>query len=234
MSDSVFKTILQSQTLQKYIFDTSAFPREHELQKSLREATLKKYGQRVEISVPADEGLFISIILKLMNAKKTLEIGVFTGYSLLTTALALPDDGQIIAIDPDREAFEVGLPFIQKAGVEHKITFIHSDATSALNEILKDGKSKDSFDFAFIDADKENYINYHEQMLKLVKVGGVIVYDNTLWYGTVVIGEEKTPEHFRVGRQAIIELNKFLASDSHIEIAQISIGDGVTICRRIS
>ncbi|KAL6970035.1 caffeoyl-CoA O-methyltransferase [Sarracenia purpurea var. burkii] len=174
------------------------------------------------------------MILKLMNAKKALEIGVFTGYSLLTTALSLPDDGQIIAIDPDREAFEVGLPFIQKAGVEHKITFIHSDATPALDEILKDAKNKDSFDFAFIDADKHNYINYHEQVLKLVKVGGVIAYDNTLWYGTVAIEEEETPERFRFCRKAIIKLNKFLASDSRIEITQISIGDGVTLCRRIS
>ncbi|XP_028104902.1 putative caffeoyl-CoA O-methyltransferase At1g67980 isoform X1 [Camellia sinensis] len=95
MADNiVLKTILKSEALQKYILDTSAYPREHEQLKRLRDATFKKYGDRAELSVPPDEGLFLSMLLKLMNAKKTLEIGVFTGYSLLTTALALPHDGQ--------------------------------------------------------------------------------------------------------------------------------------------
>ncbi|CAL5339022.1 unnamed protein product [Camellia sinensis] len=169
-----------------------------------------------------------------MNAKKTLEIGVFTGYSLLTTALALPHDGQIIAIDPNRETFEVGLPFIQKAGVEHKINFIESDVIYVLNEMLSDeGKLKMEFDFVFVDADKPNFINYHEQAIKLVKVGGVIAYDNTLWRGSIVSKEEEVPEHFCANQKPIIELNKHLASDPRIEIAQISIGDGVTLCRRI-
>ncbi|KAL7260200.1 hypothetical protein ACSBR1_005963 [Camellia fascicularis] len=235
MADNiVLKTILQSEALQKYILDTSAYPREHEQLKWLRDATFKKYGNRAELSVPPDEGLFLSMLLKLMNAKKTLEIGVFTGYSLLTTALALPHDGQIVAIDPNREAFEVGLPFIQKAGVEHKINFIESDAISVLNEMLSDeGKLKMEFDFVFVDADKPNNINYHEQAIKLVKVGGVIAYDNTLYRGSVVNNEEEVPERFRANQKPIIELNKHLASDPRIEIAQISIGDGVTLCRRI-
>ncbi|XP_028073457.1 putative caffeoyl-CoA O-methyltransferase At1g67980 [Camellia sinensis] len=235
MADNiVLKTILQSEALQKYILDTSAYPREHEQLKWLRDATFKKYGNRAELSVPPDEGLFLSMLLKLMNAKKTLEIGVFTGYSLLTTALALPHDGQIVAIDPNREAFEVGLPFIQKAGVEHKINFIESDAISVLNEMLSDeGKLKMEFDFVFVDGDKPNNINYHEQAIKLVKVGGVIAYDNTLYRGSVVNNEEEVPERFRANQKPIIELNKHLASDLRIEIAQISIGDGVTLCRRI-
>ncbi|MQI32383.1 SAM-dependent methyltransferase, partial [Escherichia coli] len=100
------------------------------------------------------EAKFISIILKLINAKKTLEIGVFTGYSLLATALALPPDGEVTAIDVDGEAYEVGLPFIQKAGVEHKINFINGDALSALNDLIDD-KQEGSFDYVFVDADKE-------------------------------------------------------------------------------
>lgn len=105
------------------------------------------------MGVPPDEGLFLSMLLKLMNAKKTLEIGVFTGYSLLVTALALPHDGQTVAIDPNREAYEVGLPFIQEAGVEHKINYIQSDAIAALNEILNNGEQHNTFDFVFVDAD---------------------------------------------------------------------------------
>ncbi|KAL6176797.1 hypothetical protein ACLB2K_053430 [Fragaria x ananassa] len=169
-----------------------------------------------------------------MNAKKTLELGVFTGYSLLTTALALPAEGKITAIDPDKEAYEVGLPFIQKAGVEHKIDFFHSDAFSVLNDLITDGKEEGSFDFVFVDADKDNYINYHELLLKLVKVGGIIAYDNTLWFGTVAEpDEEKVEKPLRPGRSHVIELNKFLAGDSRVELAFVSIGDGLSLCRRL-
>ncbi|GMP59402.1 hypothetical protein CsSME_00022689 [Camellia sinensis var. sinensis] len=99
--------------------------------------------------------------------------------------------------------------------------------------LQKEGKLKMEFDFVFVDADKPNSINYHEQAIKLVKVGGVIAYDNTLWRGSVVSKEEEVPERFRANQKPIIELNKRLASDPRVEIAQISIGDGVTLCRRI-
>ncbi|XP_059659161.1 caffeoyl-CoA O-methyltransferase-like [Cornus florida] len=232
MADNVIHTILKDEALQKYILDTSTYPREHEQLKKIREVTFNKYGSKAIMGVPADEGLFLSMLLKIMNAKRTLEIGVFTGYSLLTTALALPHDGQIIAIDPDREAYEIGLPFIKKAGVEHKINFIESDATSVLNEMLSNNEMM--FDFVFVDADKPNYIRYHEQVMKLVKIGGVIAYDNTLWYSTVACHEnEVTDQRIRDNRKAIIHLNNFLVSDARIEISQVSIGDGVTLCRRI-
>lgn len=234
----VCKTILKSEALQQYIYDVSAKGREHKLLKEIREATFKKYSWKALMGVAPDEGLFLSILLKLMNAKKTLEIGVFTGYSLLTTALALPDDGKIIAIDPSREAYEVGLPFIREAGVEHKINYIESAALPVLDELLKKGEQ---FDFVFVDADKPNYKNYHEKLLKLVKLGGAIAYDNTLWLGSVADKEEDVKsvaetfnlEEFISSRRAIIELNSSLASDPRIEISQISIGDGVTLCRRI-
>ncbi|TKY60799.1 caffeoyl-CoA O-methyltransferase [Spatholobus suberectus] len=133
-------------------------------------------------------------LLKLSNANKTIEVGVFTGYSLLLTALAIPDDGKIMALDPDRKAYEIGLPFIKKAGAEHKIDFIESPALPVLDKLLEDESmilllsrychnnpsNKETFDFAFVDADKDNYWNYHERLLKLVKIGGLIIYDNTL------------------------------------------------------
>ncbi|KAA8529788.1 hypothetical protein F0562_034112 [Nyssa sinensis] len=233
MADTVIKTILKSEALQKYILDTTAYPREHEQLKEIREATFKKYGDRALISVPPDQGLFLSMLLKMMNAKRTLEIGVYTGYSLLTTALALPDDGQIVAIDSNQEAYEIGLPFIQKAGVVHKINFIKLDAYSALNEMLSNGNNEMMFDFVFVDADKPNYIKYHEKVMKLVKIGGVIAYDNTLWYGSVAERENEVPKPFRANRKAIIDLNNRLVSDLRLEISQIPIGDGLTLCRRI-
>ncbi|KAK4488767.1 hypothetical protein RD792_004552 [Penstemon davidsonii] len=188
------------------------------------------------MNVPADEGQFLSMLLKVMNAKKTIEVGVFTGYSLLATALALPFDGKVIAIDPDREAYEAGLPFIEKAGVAHKIQFISSDAITVIKEFLDNGE-EGTFDFAFVDADKENYINYHEELLKLVKVGGLIAYDNTLWSGTVALVDEELSQEWidQIGENRIFlrKLNTFLAADSRIELVQLSIGDGLTLCRRI-
>ncbi|KAF5729544.1 caffeoyl-CoA O-methyltransferase [Tripterygium wilfordii] len=118
-----------------------------------------------------DAGQLISMLLKLINAKKTIEIGVYTGYSLLLTALSIPSDGKILAIDVNRESYEIGLPVIKKAGVEHKIDFTEPKALPVLDQLLEHGNAG-SFDFAFIDEDKLNYKNYHERMMKLLKVGG--------------------------------------------------------------
>ncbi|XP_061992953.1 flavonoid 3',5'-methyltransferase-like [Rosa rugosa] len=227
------KTLLRSHAILKYILETSCYPREHEQLKQLREATVKKYEQLCIMNVPVDEGLLISMLLKIMNAKKTLEIGVFTGYSLLTTALALPADGKIIAIDPDKEAYEVGLPFIRKAGVEHKIDFYQSKALLFLSDLINRGKEEGSFDFAFVDADKNNYIKYHELLMKLVKVGGIIAYDNTLWFGSVAEPEEEVAECFREISRHVKKLNSFLAADPRIESVLLSAGDGLTLCRRL-
>ncbi|XP_060188288.1 flavonoid 3',5'-methyltransferase-like isoform X2 [Lycium barbarum] len=140
---------------------------------------------------------------------------------------------KIIAIDPDREAYEVGLPFIKKAGVEHKIDFIQSEALPFLEKLLSEEK-EGTFDFVFIDADKENYLKYHEKVLKLVKIGGVIGYDNTLWHGTVALSEDDPmPEGLRALREFIMKVNSFLPTDPRVEIAQLSIGDGLTLCRRL-
>ncbi|KAL6350035.1 hypothetical protein AAG906_003968 [Vitis piasezkii] len=175
------------------------------------------------MNVPVDEGLFISMLLKIMNAKKTIELGVFTGYSLLATALALPQDGKIIAIDPDKEAYQTGVPFIKKA-----------DAMTVLNDLIADGKEEGTLDFAMVDADKENYLNYHELLLKLVRVGGIIAYDNTLWFGSVARSEEEEMMDFeRAGGVHFMKLNKFLASDPRVELSHLSIGDGVAPCRRL-
>ncbi|KAM2656363.1 hypothetical protein EV1_011881 [Malus domestica] len=237
MSESEAKPerrILKNPALLKYIFETSCFPREHEQLKQLREATVEKYPFWSLMNVPVDESLLLSMLLKVMNAKKTLELGVFTGYSLLTTALALPADGKITAIDVDKEAYEVGLPFIQKAGVENKINFCQSNAFTVLNDLIIKGKEEGSFDFAFVDADKDSYMEYHKLLMKLVKVGGIIAYDNTLWFGTVAEPEENVENFAKQSRKHLLELNSFLAADDRVELAVVSIGDGLTLCRRLS
>ncbi|RWW07728.1 hypothetical protein GW17_00028877 [Ensete ventricosum] len=139
-----------------------------------------------------DEMQFLSMLLKLMNAKKTLEIGVYTGYSLLATALSLPHDGK---------------------------------------------KYKGWFDFVFVDADKNNYMNYHKRVVEMVRVGGIIGYDNTLWNGSVVaqaMAERPFPYYIMECRDAILEFNAYLAADPRVEICHLSIADGLTLCRRLN
>ncbi|RWW58457.1 hypothetical protein BHE74_00034668 [Ensete ventricosum] len=211
------------------------------------------------MTTSADEGQFLNMLLKLINAKNTMEIGVYTGYSLLATALALPDDGKILAMDINRENYELGLPVIEKAGVAHKIDFREGPALPVLDLLLEDvriecifqpsllvpaakccrrgwsqEKKQGSFDFVFVDADKDNYLNYHKRLLELVKVGGVIAYDNTLWNGSVVAPPDAPlRKYVRYYRDFVLDLNRALAADPRIEICQLPVGDGVTLCRRI-
>lgn len=228
---SFSKGLLQSEELYQYVLETSVYPRELEPLRELRMLTATH--PRAMMATAPDAGQLMAMLLKLVNAQKTIEVGVFTGYSLLLTALSIPKDGKITAIDVNREAYEIGLPIIRNAGVEHKINFIESEAQPILDKLLEDHGNEGSFDFAFVDADKVNYWNYHERLMKLLKVGGIVVYDNTLWGGTVALSEESTPENMKAGRQVTIEFNKLLAADSRVQISHAPSGDGITICRRI-
>ncbi|KAI3892241.1 hypothetical protein MKW92_044902 [Papaver armeniacum] len=230
-----FKTgagLLQSKELYQYILNTSVYPNEAEVLKDLREITAS-HPEGMMICA-AEEGPIMSLLLKLVDAKKTIEIGVFTGYSLLVTALSLPEDGKVIAIDPNRQSFEIGLPFFKKAGVEHKVEFIESVGLPVLDKLLEEPNNEGSYDYAFVDADKSNYANYHERLVKLVKVGGLILYDNTLWSGTVAWKDDSTLDDEMVHERSVfIDLNKKLASDSRIQISQLPVGDGLTMCMRL-
>ncbi|KAI3910968.1 hypothetical protein MKW92_026774 [Papaver armeniacum] len=224
--------LLKSQDLYQYILNTSVYPNEAEVLKDLRQVTASHPGYLMLSA--AEEGPIMSILLKLVNAKKTIEIGVYTGYSLLVTALSLPKDGKVIAIDPNRSTFELGLPFFKRAGVEHKVEFIESIALPVLDKLFEDPKNEGSFDYAFVDADKSNYANYHERLLRLVKVGGIILYDNTLWSGTVAWEDDSSLDEEMVRIRAIfIDLNKKLTFDSRTQISQLPVGNGLTMCMRL-
>ncbi|KAK2645452.1 hypothetical protein Ddye_020647 [Dipteronia dyeriana] len=228
---SVSKGLLQSEELYRYVLETSVNPREPEPLKELRDVTA---GHPMAVMVTApDAGQLMTMLLKLVDVKKTIEVGVFTGYSLLLTALTIPEDGKIIAIDLNRDSYEIGLPVIKRAGVDHKIDFREAEALPVLDQLLKDNENEGSFDYAFVDADKVNYWNYHEMLMKLLKVGGVVVYDNTLWGGSVAMPEEQTPEIFKSDRQATLEFNKLLAGDARVQLAHVPLGDGITVCMRI-
>ncbi|XP_059633067.1 probable caffeoyl-CoA O-methyltransferase At4g26220 [Cornus florida] len=224
--------LLQSEDLYEYILETSVYPREPKPLKDLRDASASH--PLAFFGTSPDAAQLMAMLLKLVNAKKTIEIGVFTGYSLLTTALNIPDDGKIIAIDVNRKSYEIGLPTIQEAGVEHKINFIESKALPYLDKLLENQENEGSFDFAFVDADKDNYWNYHERLMKLCKIGAIIIYDNTLWGGMVAWAEESVPAAKRKLRLSTIEFNQSITADPRVEVSLAPLGDGVMICRRIS
>ncbi|MED6142317.1 Caffeoyl-CoA O-methyltransferase 5 [Stylosanthes scabra] len=137
-------------------------------------------------------------------------------------------------MDVNREYYEIGLPIIEKAGVAHKIDFREGPALSFLDELLKDENNMGTYDFVFVDADKNNYLNYHKRVIELVRVGGLIGYDNTLWFGSVALPSDAPMMDFvKKSRGYVMDFNKHLASDPRIEICQIPVGDGITLCRRI-
>ncbi|XP_073279121.1 cation-dependent phenylpropanoid and flavonoid 8-O-methyltransferase 1-like [Primulina huaijiensis] len=227
----VHRGLLQTGDLYQYLLNTSVYPREPDSLKQLRAIT--STHPRAVMGASPDVGQLMALLLKLVNPKKTIEIGVFTGYSLLVTALNIPEDGKIIAIDLDRSTYEMGLPVIQKSGVEHKINYIESEALPVLDKLLQEPVNHGAFEFAFVDADKNNYENYHEKLLKLLKPGAIVIYDNTLWGGSVAMDEDSVTEN-RIGmRKYALEFNEFLASDARVQISQVPAGDGVTICRRL-
>ncbi|XP_075517602.1 cation-dependent phenylpropanoid and flavonoid 8-O-methyltransferase 1-like [Primulina tabacum] len=223
--------LLRNHDLYQYLLETSVYPREADYLKEIR--ALTSTHPMAVMGTNPDSGQLIALLLKLINAKRTIEIGVFTGYSLLLTALTIPEDGKITAIDLDRSSYEIGLPIIKKAGVGHKIDFIESPALPVLEKLLQDDDNHGTFDFAFVDADKHNYVEYHEKLLGLLKPGGIVIYDNTLWAGTVTMPEDSVPPFLLQFRKPVMELNKYLAADTRIQICQVPVGDGMTICRRL-
>ena len=207
------------QTLADYIQSISL--REPDILKQLREETAKLSMARMQIS--PEQGQFMALLAQLMGAKKTLEIGVFTGYSALAVALALPDDGKIIACDISEEYTAIAKDFWGRAGVSEKIDLRIAPALETLEKLIAAGEMG-SFDLAFIDADKRNYENYYERAITLLRPGGWILIDNVLWSGKVTdstITDKPT--------QAIREFNQKLHQDSHVSLSLIAIADGLTL-----
>ena len=164
---------------------------------------------------------FLHLIIKISNIKNVLEIGTFTGLSALSIALALPDDGKLVALDKDESTNKVALDFFKKANLNNKIQTIVKPALDSLEE-LKNNK----FDMVFIDADKMNYKEYYERSLNLLNKDGLIIVDNVLWHGEVA--DEDNLEKFTVN---IRDFNAYVASDKRVEQIIVPLGDGMTVCR---
>ena len=206
-------------TLAEYIQSISL--REPDILRQLREETAKLSMAQMQIS--PEQGQLMALLVQLMGAKKTLEIGVFTGYSALAVALALPIDGKMIACDISEEYTAIAKDFWTRAGVSEKIDVRIAPALETLEKLITEGEAE-SFDLAFIDADKRNYENYYEQALTLLRLGGLILIDNVLWSGKVTdptITDKQT--------QAIREFNQKLHQDSRISLSVVAIADGLTL-----
>jgi predicted O-methyltransferase YrrM len=203
------------------------------LRKSLREpaalAALRAETAshpRVNMQIAPEQGQFMQMLVRLMGARRTVEVGVFTGYSSLAVALALPDDGRVLACDISEEYTAIARRHWQLAGVADKIELVIAPALATLDARLAGGESG-SYDFAFIDADKGGYHAYYERLLRLVRPGGLIAVDNTLWSGAVADPAERDADTL-----AIREFNDRLLADPRIDLSLLPIGDGLTLARR--
>lgn len=193
---------------------------ESELLSRLREETLSVEWSVMQIS--PEQGQFMSLLVRLLNAKRALEIGTYTGYSSICIASALPEDGELICCDDSEEWTTVARKYWKLAGLENRINLHVQDASITLQDLIE--KDESSFDFIFIDADKQNYEVYYEQSLKLLRTGGLLAVDNTLWSGKVADSENTEP-----GTRAIRRFNEKIKNDERVTISLLPIGDGLTL-----
>ncbi len=217
------KTLSLSNALHAYLVEHSV--REPEILRRLRAETGQDRMSMMQIG--PEQGQFMQLLVRLMGAKNCLEIGVFTGYSSLAVALALPADGRILACDVSEQWTAIARKYWLEAGVAAKIDLRIAPALSTLDELIESGKAG-CFDFAFIDADKVNYLGYYERALTLMRSGGLIAVDNTLWGGQVIDKKSQSED-----TQAIRRFNDRLYSDSRVQLSLLPIGDGLTLALKL-
>jgi predicted O-methyltransferase YrrM len=207
--------------LHQYVLDHSL--RELPAQAALRAVTAQR--REASMQIAPDQGQLMALLCRLIGARRCIEVGVYTGYSALTVALALPDDGRVLACDISDEFTQVGRPHWAAAGVAHKIDLRLAPALQTLDAALAAGEAG-QYDFAFIDADKTGYDAYYERCLQLVRPGGLIAIDNTLWGGDVA----RAPDSDDTA--ALQALNIKLHGDARVDMVLLPISDGLTLARR--
>jgi len=207
--------------LYAYMLDISL--REHPVLASLREDTASMALANMQVA--PEQAQFMQFLVKLLNARKILEIGTFTGYSALALSLALPDDGELITCDINAEWTAKAPHFWREAGQENKIKLRLAPALQTLEQLLAEGY-QNQFDFIFIDADKTNYLNYYEYALQLLNPHGLIAIDNIFWDGKVVDAQETGAQTREIRR-----LNQFLKCDERVDISLLAIADGLFLVR---
>ena len=216
------RTTTVDEALYDYLLSVSLH--ETDLMRRLREQTSEMPMGGMQIA--ADQGSFLALLVQLIGAKKTLEVGVFTGYSSLVVASALPADGKVYACDVSDEWTSIGRRYWAEAGIAHKIELNLAPGVETLDRFIAEGQAG-TFDFAFIDADKSNYDHYYERALILLRTGGLIAIDNMLWHGQVI--DETAQDDDTV---AIRALNAKVHADQRVTSSLVPIGDGVMLARK--
>jgi predicted O-methyltransferase YrrM len=213
------RSISLTDSLYGYLLEVSL--REPDLLLRLREETAADPMARMQIS--PEQGQFMALLVRLMGARRCIEVGVFTGYSSLCVANALPVDGRIIACDVSEHWTGIARRYWEEGGVAHKIDLRLAPAVETLDSLLAAGGSA-SYDFAFIDADKTNYVAYYERSLELLRPGGLVAVDNTLWSGRVA-----DPEVADEDTVALRHFNEHLHRDERVDLSLLPVGDGLTL-----
>jgi predicted O-methyltransferase YrrM len=199
-------------------------PPEQEVLARLRHATASVPHSVMQIG--SDQGRLMALLVKLMGARRCIEIGTYTGYSALAVALALPSDGLLVTCDVSEEWTSVGRAFWREAGVDSRIDLRVRPAIETLDELLQQG-ARGSFDFAFIDADKPSYGAYYERLLELVRAGGLIAVDNTL-----ALAGEPVIRLDSANAKAMLAFNEKIRADERVDVAMLTIGEGLTLLRK--
>ena len=207
-----------------YSYSLSISLREHPVLAELRQLT--KAHPKAEMQISPDQGQFMAFLVRLAGARRVLEVGTFTGYSALSMALALPDDGTLVACDVSEDYAQIAREYWSRAQVSHKITLKLAPAADTLRELLATGYAE-SFDMCFVDADKENYDIYYELGLDLLRAGGLMIIDNVLRGG-----DSANPATASIGTQAIRALNAKMHSDERVHLSFVPIGDGVSLAQK--
>ncbi len=216
------RSFVLQQALNDYLLDVSL--REHPLLRALREETAALPMAQMQIA--PEQGQFMAWLARLGGFRRCIEVGVFTGYSSLALALALPEDGRLLACDVSEEWTAVARRYWAQAGVEAKIELCLAPAAQTLQQRLDDGQAG-QYDFAFIDADKQAYAEYFELCLQLLRPGGVIAVDNTLWSGRVADPSDTEPS-----TRALRAFNLKLKDDDRIDLSLLPLADGLSLCRK--
>lgn len=216
------KTIGVTEAVSKYLLEVTVS--EPAVLRELREETMQLPGAHMQIA--PEQGKFMQLLVTMLGASRCIEVGVYTGYSSLSVALALPSNGQLIACDVNPETTQVAERYWAKAGVSSRIRLELRPATETLWQLIESNQAG-TFDFVFIDADKEAYDTYYEQSLLLLRAGGLIAIDNALWDGKVADAAANDPS-----TRAIKALNRKVASDERVTSSLVPIGDGVLLARK--
>lgn len=216
------RTVTLDDRLYRYLLERSL--RESPLLQELREATGRHAKAHMQIA--PEQGQFMALLVELLGAARVIEIGTFTGYSALCMAQALAPNGRLTCCDVSEEWTAIALPYWDRAGVRERIDLRIAPALETLDDLIRCGGCGE-YDMAFVDADKTNYRNYFERCLELLRPGGLLMFDNTLWSGAVADPNDQEPDTV-----ALRELNELLHGDQRVSISLVPIGDGLTLARK--